>query len=334
MLTACFPAGTLSGAPKPRAMQIIDELEPSRRGLYGGCVGYLDFAGDSDTAIAIRTALLRDGTAYVQAGAGIVADSDPGRRGHRVPQQGGRGAARRAHGQPDARRLTTVGDSGERDCPQCHRPEPKPGPPPRRATAAARDRPPQPRRRAAVRRRRRGRGPALLRQELGRRARDRARRLLPLTAEGSDVTGVPAALAIVGLAALVAVFAVRRAGRTLVAALLALSGAGAVVAAVLGAGDSAALDEKAAEVSGNTAATIGSLGHTAWPYVAAAGGALHPAGRPARPALRPPLAGDVRPLRARRHARGPAGGPRAVDPDRPEELWKALDRGEDPTREA
>ncbi|MFI9149052.1 anthranilate synthase component I [Streptomyces sp. NPDC053367] len=77
VLTAVFPAGTLSGAPKPRAMQIIDELEPSRRGLYGGCVGYLDFAGDSDTAIAIRTALLRDGTAYVQAGAGVVADSDP-----------------------------------------------------------------------------------------------------------------------------------------------------------------------------------------------------------------------------------------------------------------
>ncbi|MFE6160655.1 anthranilate synthase component I [Streptomyces sp. NPDC056486] len=77
VLTACFPAGTLSGAPKPRAMQIIDELEPSRRGLYGGCVGYLDFAGDSDTAIAIRTALLRGGTAYVQAGAGVVADSDP-----------------------------------------------------------------------------------------------------------------------------------------------------------------------------------------------------------------------------------------------------------------
>ncbi|MEU6485177.1 anthranilate synthase component I [Streptomyces sp. NPDC046887] len=77
VLTACFPAGTLSGAPKPRAMQIIEELEPTHRGLYGGCVGYLDFAGDSDTAIAIRTALLRDGTAYVQAGAGVVADSDP-----------------------------------------------------------------------------------------------------------------------------------------------------------------------------------------------------------------------------------------------------------------
>ncbi|MFB7664584.1 anthranilate synthase component I [Kitasatospora sp. NPDC056138] len=77
VLTACFPAGTLSGAPKPRAMQIIEELEPTRRGLYGGCVGYLDFAGDADTAIAIRTAVLRDGTAYVQAGAGVVADSTP-----------------------------------------------------------------------------------------------------------------------------------------------------------------------------------------------------------------------------------------------------------------
>lgn len=76
-VAACFPAGTLSGAPKPRAMEIIEELEPTRRGLYGGVVGYLDFAGDADTAIAIRTALLRDGVAYVQAGAGVVADSNP-----------------------------------------------------------------------------------------------------------------------------------------------------------------------------------------------------------------------------------------------------------------
>lgn len=76
-LTATFPAGTLSGAPKPRAMEIIEELEPTRRGLYGGVVGYLDFAGDLDVAIAIRTALIKDGTAYVQAGAGVVADSDP-----------------------------------------------------------------------------------------------------------------------------------------------------------------------------------------------------------------------------------------------------------------
>ncbi|MCU1676602.1 MAG: trpE [Frankiales bacterium] len=77
VLTACFPAGTLSGAPKPRAMEIIERLEPTRRGLYGGTVGYLDFGGDLDMAIAIRTVLLRDGKAYVQAGAGLVADSVP-----------------------------------------------------------------------------------------------------------------------------------------------------------------------------------------------------------------------------------------------------------------
>jgi anthranilate synthase component I len=76
-LASCFPAGTLSGAPKPRALEIIESLEPTRRGLYGGAVGYLDFGGDLDTAIAIRTAVLRDGIAYVQAGAGVVADSDP-----------------------------------------------------------------------------------------------------------------------------------------------------------------------------------------------------------------------------------------------------------------
>ncbi|RSN52972.1 anthranilate synthase component I [Amycolatopsis sp. WAC 04182] len=74
-VAACFPAGTLSGAPKVRAMQLIEELEPTRRALYGGVVGYLDFAGDADTAIAIRTALMKDGTAYVQAGGGVVADS-------------------------------------------------------------------------------------------------------------------------------------------------------------------------------------------------------------------------------------------------------------------
>ncbi|MFM9379248.1 anthranilate synthase component I [Gordonia sp. VNK21] len=76
-VTACFPAGTLSGAPKVRAMELIEEQEFTRRGLYGGIVGYLDFAGDADTAIAIRTALMAGGTAYVQAGAGVVADSDP-----------------------------------------------------------------------------------------------------------------------------------------------------------------------------------------------------------------------------------------------------------------
>jgi anthranilate synthase component 1 len=76
VLAATFPAGTLSGAPKPRALRLLDELEPVRRGIYGGVVGYLDFAGDMDMAIAIRSALLKDGLAYVQAGGGIVADSD------------------------------------------------------------------------------------------------------------------------------------------------------------------------------------------------------------------------------------------------------------------
>lgn len=74
---ATFPAGTLSGAPKPRALEIIDELEVSNRGIFGGVVGYFDFAGNADLAIAIRTAFIRDGIAHVQAGAGIVLDSDP-----------------------------------------------------------------------------------------------------------------------------------------------------------------------------------------------------------------------------------------------------------------
>jgi anthranilate synthase component 1 len=77
VLTATFPAGTLTGAPKVRAMELIDELEPVRRGVYGGAVGYLDAAGDLDMAIAIRTAVIREGKAYVQASAGIVADSVP-----------------------------------------------------------------------------------------------------------------------------------------------------------------------------------------------------------------------------------------------------------------
>ncbi len=151
----------------------------------------------------------------------------------------------------------------------------------------------------------------------------------PLTARGSDVTGVPAALAIVGLAALVAVFAVRRAGRVLVAGLLALSGAGTVAAALLGASDRAALDEKAAQASGDTSATVAALTHTAWPYVAAAGGALI--------LLAGLLAlryGGLWPAMSGRYERDGTPRPRkaaAVDPDRPEDLWKALDRGEDPT---
>ncbi|WP_237059465.1 anthranilate synthase component I [Microbulbifer sediminum] len=76
-LRAALPAGTLSGAPKIRAMEIIDELEPEKRGIYGGAVGYLAWNGNMDTAIAIRTAVIKDGQVYIQAGAGLVADSDP-----------------------------------------------------------------------------------------------------------------------------------------------------------------------------------------------------------------------------------------------------------------
>jgi anthranilate synthase component 1 len=76
-LVSCFPAGTVSGAPKIRAMEILAELEPTQRDLYAGAVGYIDFAGNLDFCIAIRTISLRDGVARVQAGAGIVADSNP-----------------------------------------------------------------------------------------------------------------------------------------------------------------------------------------------------------------------------------------------------------------
>ncbi|MEU6536101.1 TIGR02234 family membrane protein [Streptomyces sp. NPDC047000] len=152
----------------------------------------------------------------------------------------------------------------------------------------------------------------------------------PLTARGSDVTGVPAALAIVGLAALVAVFAVRRSGRLLVSALLALSGAGTVAAALAGAHDRSALDEQAAKATGDTAAAVHALSHTAWPYAAAAGGLLI--------LLAGLLAlryGRLWPAMSGRYEREDTARPRraapSADPGRPEDLWKALDRGEDPT---
>ncbi|MBO0514564.1 TIGR02234 family membrane protein [Streptomyces beijiangensis] len=155
---------------------------------------------------------------------------------------------------------------------------------------------------------------------------------VPLKASGGDVTGVPTALTIVGLAALVAVFAVRKAGRLLVSALLALCGAGAAAAAFVGASDSAALDEKAARTAGDTAATIDALTHTAWPYVTAAGAVLI--------LLAGLLAlryGKHWPAMSGRYERDGSPRPRkartAPDPERPEEIWKALDRGEDPTRE-
>ncbi|MGW2083790.1 TIGR02234 family membrane protein [Streptomyces sp. NPDC001880] len=156
--------------------------------------------------------------------------------------------------------------------------------------------------------------------------------VLPLTADGQDVTGLPAALAIVGLAALVAVFAVRGTGRLVVAGLLALSGLGAGLSACLGASDSTALDEKAAQSTGDASATVGALVHTGWPYVTAAGGLLI--------LLAGLLAlryGKRWPTMSGRYERDGTPRPRnaartAPDPDRPEDLWKALDRGEDPTR--
>ncbi|MFJ2604501.1 TIGR02234 family membrane protein [Streptomyces sp. NPDC091279] len=154
--------------------------------------------------------------------------------------------------------------------------------------------------------------------------------VFPLTAKGSDVTGVPAALAVVGLAALVAVFAVRRAGRFLVSGLLALSGAGTIAAALVGASDSSALDEQAAQAAGDTSATVHALSHTGWPYAAAVGGGLLLVA--GLLALR---YGRLWPAMSGRYERD--GAPRGrrsvvrVDPDRPEDMWKALDRGEDPT---
>ena len=141
---------------------------------------------------------------------------------------------------------------------------------------------------------------------------------------------MPAALAIVGLAALVAVFAVRRAGRFLVAALLALSGAGIVAAALLGATDSSALDEQAAQASGDTSATVA----RPRPHRLA----VRRRGRRRLILLAGLLAlryGRLWPAMSGRYER--YGAPRAraagpvVDPDRPEDIWKALDRGEDPT---
>lgn len=152
---------------------------------------------------------------------------------------------------------------------------------------------------------------------------------LPLSADGRSVTGVPAALAIVGLAALVAVFAVRGKGRLLVSALLALSGLGAALAALAYADGREALDAAAARTTADTAAHVAGLSHTAWPYVTAGGAALIlVAGVLAL------WCGQAWPAMGGRYERDGSPRPRkaaVLDPDRPEDLWKALDRGEDPT---
>lgn len=157
-----------------------------------------------------------------------------------------------------------------------------------------------------------------------------ARSLLPVTVSGKDVTGLPDALALVGLAALFAVFAVRGAGRILVCALLALSGAGTVWAAVTGATDTAALNAAAAKASGLTGTTVQHVGHTAWPWIALLGGLMLLAS-----GLLAVLRSHSWPAMSSRYERDGSTRVRrprtAPDPEHPAELWKALDRGEDPT---
>jgi uncharacterized membrane protein (TIGR02234 family) len=157
---------------------------------------------------------------------------------------------------------------------------------------------------------------------------------VPVSAKGGDVTGLPSALALVGLAALVATFAVRRAGRRVVAGLLALCGAAVMASALLGADDTGALSSEASKTTGLADSGIGAVDVTVWPYISAAGGALLLVA--GLLALRygnswPSMSGSARYERTPLRRRAAARTQRRIDPDRPEDLWKALDRGEDPT---
>jgi uncharacterized membrane protein (TIGR02234 family) len=155
---------------------------------------------------------------------------------------------------------------------------------------------------------------------------------VPVRAKGGDVTELPSALALVGLAALVAVFAVRRKSRAAVAGLLTMCGAGTIGSALFSADDRAPLAEKAAEASGLAHSGVEAVHVTAWPYLSAGGGLLLLfAGVLAVKfgSQWPSMSGSAR---YERTSRKPRGAPPEVDPDRPEDLWKALDRGEDPTR--
>lgn len=168
-----------------------------------------------------------------------------------------------------------------------------------------------------------------------------AKGTLPQHANGDDITGLPGALAVVGLAALVAVFAVNRVGRWVVSGLLTLSGAGIVVSSMLGASDKAALEEKASQATGLADSAIHDVAYTPWPWVAMGGGVLLLlAGVLALGYGRHWPAMSGRYERAGDSGKGGGGsrgagrarrGGAAPDPERPEELWKALDRGEDPT---
>ncbi|MEU5428686.1 TIGR02234 family membrane protein [Streptomyces olivoreticuli] len=167
----------------------------------------------------------------------------------------------------------------------------------------------------------------------GTAAADIAQSAVSKQVTGQDINGLPGALAVVGLATLVAVFAVRGVWRTVVAAVLALCGAGIVAGAATGAFDTGALEEKAAKAQGLTSSAVDHVSHTPWPWVALTGGVLL--------LLAGLLAlrhGQHWPTMSGRYERDGTPRPRrartAPDPERPEELWKALDRGEDPTGES
>lgn len=154
--------------------------------------------------------------------------------------------------------------------------------------------------------------------------------LLPVRVSGKAVTALPDSLALVALAALVALFSVRRVGRVVLSALLALSGAGVVWASVAGASGAGGLDTAAAGASGLTGTTVRHAAHTGWPWVTAVGGLLL-----LLCGLLALVRGRVWPAMSSRYERGGAPRPRRTrhvpDPDHPGEIWKALDRGEDPT---
>ena len=287
VLTACFPAGTLSGAPKPRAMELIEELEPTRRGLYGGAIGYVDFHGDLDTAIAIRTALVRDGIAYVQAGAGIVADSDPAAEDAECARKGG-GRAPRGRRCRDAadRGPGASTEPGRHDAPASAR---------RELGAVIVDLPRRRDRGAARRQRRRGAGSRLVAGEAvpvdpGRAPRPRGR-------------AAAAALGLLGLAAAAALVATRGVVR---------QGVGCSSCSSPGRGGRRRDPgrrplRRPGRSTSSPGASADTVTTTGWPWLAVAGGVL--ARRwPARvtAAARRPWRADVAAVRRARRPRGRA----------------------------